>query len=226
MPLASATPFVRQLAETFRPHIDAHRAQGASAYMRNLFPFLGIATPQRRACVRAAAMAVPPIELRAEVEALYQRKEREYHYAAWDVACMASMRRNLQTSDVQWLQEYVTRHAWWDTVDYIVPKVLGPILRRDRKALVRVTKAWIDDENFWLQRAAIIVQLGWKSETDVDLLFSHILNRATSKEFFVQKGSGWALREYSKTDPRAVRSFLDAHPELSALTRREGGKYC
>jgi len=52
-------------------------------------------------------------------------------------------------------------------------------------------------------------------------------SRADSTEFFVRKGAGWALREYSKIDPKIVRTFIDAHyDELSSLTVREGSRYC
>jgi 3-methyladenine DNA glycosylase AlkD len=54
-----------------------------------------------------------------------------------------------------------------------------------------------------------------------------ILRRASSKEFFIRKGAGWALRELSKRDPQNVRAFLDENSvRLSPLTIREGGKYC
>lgn len=226
MPLPSAGDFVNRLADEFRPHADAQRAEAASAYMRHMFPFIGIPTPLRRQCVRTAVSDVPLIDLRGVCDLLYQREEREYHYAAWDVACVPAWRRQLDLHDVPWLATFITRHAWWDTVDYLVPKIIGPILRSNRNALTSITNSWISDDNVWLQRAAIIVQLGWKAETHQELLFSHVLRRADSREFFVQKGAGWALREYSKTNPAAVRQFLDANPQLSNLTRREGGKYC
>lgn len=226
MPLPSAGDFVNRLADEFRPLADAQRAEAASAYMRHLFPFVGIPSPLRRQCVRAAVASVHPSNLLTVCETLYRRKEREYHYAAWDVACLPAWRRQLDRHDVPWLATFITRNAWWDTVDYLVPKVIGPILRSNRETLTLITNSWIADDNIWLQRAAIIVQLGWKTDTDQELLFTHILHRADSKEFFVQKGAGWALREYSKTNPTAVRRFLDANPQLSKLTRREGGKYC
>ena len=77
----------------------------------------------------------------------------------------------------------------------------------------------------WLQRVCLIFQLTYKEKTDAELLFRYVRQVADSKEFFLQKGAGWALRQYSKTDPAAVRNFLDT-TRLSSLTRREGGKYC
>lgn len=46
------------------------------------------------------------------------------------------------------------------------------------------------------------------------------------EKFFIDKAIGWALREYSKTNPAWVRSFLqDAVNDLSKLTIREASKY-
>ena len=45
------------------------------------------------------------------------------------------------------------------------------------------------------------------------------------KEFFLRKGLGWALREYSKTDPDWVIEFVGRHPGLSSLSRREALKH-
>ena len=44
------------------------------------------------------------------------------------------------------------------------------------------------------------------------------------KEFFLHKGIGWALREYSKIDPDWVIEHVDKHPGLCSLSRREALK--
>ena len=60
--------------------------------------------------------------------------------------------------------------------------------------------------------------------TDVDRLLRACAARAGSPDFFVRKAIGWALREYARTDPAVVRAFVEAHPELSPLSRREALK--
>ena len=51
------------------------------------------------------------------------------------------------------------------------------------------------------------------------------LARAAETDFFYRKAIGWALREYSKTAPDAVRAFIAVHEhELSGLSKREGLK--
>ena len=66
----------------------------------------------------------------------------------------------------------------------------------------------------------ILYQLYYKEETDEERLFRYILRRANSDEFFVQKAIGWALREYAKTRPANVKSFVSRH-QLKPLSKRE-----
>ena len=69
-------------------------------------------------------------------------------------------------------------------------------------------------------------QLGWRQDTDADRLFRYALHLAPEGEFFIRKAIGWALRDYARWQPEAVREFLQRHAgTLSALTRREAGKH-
>jgi 3-methyladenine DNA glycosylase AlkD len=44
-------------------------------------------------------------------------------------------------------------------------------------------------------------------------------------EFFIKKAIGWALREYSKTEPDRVLKFVEKEKgSLSGLSYREGTK--
>ena len=84
---------------------------------------------------------------------------------------------------------------------------------------------WATDENIWIRRCAIEHQLGRKENTDTALLTEIIEANLKSTEFFINKAIGWALRDYSKTDPDWVRNFIATHPGLSTLSVREGSKY-
>ena len=78
----------------------------------------------------------------------------------------------------------------------------------------------------WLQRTALIFQLSYKEDTDAELLYSLIDRTLGSKEFFINKASGWALRQYSKFNPESVRNYIDSRrDQLAGLTIREGSKY-
>jgi 3-methyladenine DNA glycosylase AlkD len=131
--------------------------------------------------------------------------------------------RRLTAGALPALRRLITTKPWWDTVDSIRKPlgmlVLGTPLLKDE------LRAWNAGDDRWLVRSSIIVQLGFKQRTDQAFLFEMCANRASDREFFVRKGIGWALREYSKVDGTAVRQFVAAHPELSPLSQREALKW-
>jgi 3-methyladenine DNA glycosylase AlkD len=77
----------------------------------------------------------------------------------------------------------------------------------------------------WLHRAAIIHQLTYRKKTDVEWLRKAIIAGIESKEFFMQKAIGWALRQYARTNPAWVLEFVTLHHELKPLSKREALKY-
>jgi len=72
----------------------------------------------------------------------------------------------------------------------------------------------------------LLYGLKHKQKLDWDRLQADVKKLANSSEFFVQKATGWVLREYSKVEPLRVFSFIDDHrATLSKLAVREGEKY-
>lgn len=63
------------------------------------------------------------------------------------------------------------------------------------------------------------------ADTDLDLLTGVIEANQEDSEFFIRKAIGWALRDYARTDGDWVRAFVQGHPDLSPLSRREALKH-
>lgn len=214
------------------------------AYMKHLFPFFGIATPRRRligcevldlaGCARRTAYEIDEAWLAAFTRDLWQRDEREHQYAALDT--LAIHQRRLGPSFVtEVAAELVVDKAWWDSVDGMQSAVIGPVVARN-PVLISAVRTWLESPRIdrrpngcfspelALVRAALIHQLGRGETVDQALLFEFCAARATDREFFVAKAVGWALRDYSYTDPAAVEQFVASHPELTPLAQREALK--
>ncbi|NLA56646.1 MAG: DNA alkylation repair protein [Corynebacterium humireducens] len=193
-----------------RPLADPGRAVGMAAYMRDQFAFLGVGAVERRKATRGL---LPRLLDRELVDALWALPEREFHY----VACDHLRKVPLESTDVDFLRSVVTTRSWWDTVDALVTPV-------GRACTPEQMRAWARDDNLWVRRAAILHQLKRREATDTALLAEILAGNLGSGEFFIDKALGWALREYSRTDPAWVRAFLDTHG-VAALTRREATRY-
>ncbi|MFI9193412.1 DNA alkylation repair protein [Streptomyces californicus] len=222
-PLADAV--LTRLVAAYTPAADPVRAQVAAAYMKHVAPFLGIPTPERRALSRTVLAGLGrPDERDCAAVALrcWRLPEREYQYFAADY--LRRYANRCTSGFLPVLHHLVTTVPWWDTVDVLAAHVAGPLVAAD-PATVRAMDRWIDDPSLWAARTALLHQLRYKEATDADRLFGYCLRRADHPDFFVRKAIGWALREYARTDPAAVREFVEgARDRLSPLSAREALK--
>ena len=134
------------------------------------------------------------------------------------------MKKYLDATDLHKIYQLATTKSWWETVDSL-DELVGYLLL-SAKIKTEDILTWSLDENFWIRRIAIDCQLGFKEATDTELLSAVIHNNLGSKEFFINKAIGWALRDYSKTNPKWVACFLSENEEkLANLSLREASKY-
>ncbi len=209
---------------------DPTQAGPMQAYMKSPLPFLGIQKKARTAILtpvfKAHLMQSPQV-WRATVLALFQGAEyREQWYAALELLAFRAYRDWLDLEAVPLCESLICEAGWWDIVDEVATRRLGPLLMRERRALTPVFRAWATDPNPWKRRTSVLVQLKHKEQTDLNLLSHAIVANLDDPDFFLRKGIGWALREFARTDPRWVRAFVADHQDrLSPLSRREALKH-
>lgn len=201
------------------------QAEEMSRYMKNLFPFVGVPSPDRKEIFKQhlAKYGLPEYkELFAIAKSCYAQPQREYHYFAIDLA--GKFAKKADESFVPLLEFLLSKNSWWDSVDSVASNCTRDFFKKNISLQVPVTRKWMDSRNMWLQRASILFQLNYKNETNEKLLYKYILELKDSNEFFIQKAIGWALREYSKSNPESVKKFL-AENRLANLSVREASKY-
>ncbi|MGV9881279.1 DNA alkylation repair protein [Streptomyces sp. NPDC003006] len=204
---------------------DPRRAAQMRAYMKDIAPFLGLTSPVRRELSRAVLAGTPrPDEADCAAIALrcWGLPEREYAYFAVDY-----LRRHVRRCSSGFLpvvRHLVTTRPWWDTVDLLAAHVVGGLVAADPR-LRTVMDEWIEDEDLWVARTALLHQLRFKSATDAERLFAYCVRQSGHPDFFVRKAIGWCLREYARTDPEAVRAFVGRERDrLAPLSVREALK--
>src|SRR5262249_1423055 len=119
-------------------------------------------------------------------------------------------------------EEMIVSGAWWDYVDAIASRRIGHLLLRRHPESLRATMLeWSYSDNLWKRRTSIICQLAFGADIDRDLLYDCIEPSLPSREFFLRKAIGWALRQHARTDPDEVRRYVVLHEhELSPLSKR------
>lgn len=219
--MAAVAEIINGIDAGLRERADPQQAPAMAAYLRNRFPFFGVSAPVRRSLVIHAlrgAGEVGPSELLDIARHFFSLPEREFHLAGIDA--LVAKKNIFDESFVRkHAKFFLTTHSWWDSVDALRPAIGFHVAQEP--LLETVMFEWIRSENIWLRRSAIIHQLTLKANTDTDRLGALCSIVATDSEFFVSKSVGWALRDYSATNPTWVAQFVSKHPELTALARRE-----
>lgn len=208
---------------------DTTAAADMQRYMKSEMPFHGVPAPARERLLRELVEAHPlggADEVGAAADALWDgATRREERYLATGLVGHRRYARLVDPSWVPRLRHWIVTGAWWDHVDEIASRRVGPLLRAHPDVLRPVVVAWSTDPDPWLRRTSIICQLQSKADTDLDLLTDAIESSIDDRDFFLRKGIGWALRQYARTDPGWVRAFVDTHPQLSPLSRKEALKH-
>lgn len=216
--------YLTPLKQAFEKASNEKEAKGMKAYMLNQFEFYGIKTPQRDVLVKAflkTERIQQYKDLEQIVKYMWSQKEREWQYAAIDL--LASHITLWRSSTINLLEYCLTHKSWWDTVDGVGSDWLPKYFSVFSEKQIPVTQKWNRSTNLWLQRSSILFQRSYKKNTNTQLLAEYILRHQSSKEFFIQKAIGWALREYSKTNPEWVKSFVESN-DLAPLSKREALK--
>lgn len=215
--------FVNAITEAFYALENPEDAYWMRGYMKDRYPFLGIKKPERAAVFKAIYQQFGRAEDWYEVcSLLYALPEREFQYAAMEYMLKAKKSWDHRVPEL--IDQWVDATCWWDVVDVLGPKVLSEYFQMFPLELDRWIEHWMASPIFWHQRLCILFQLGYKSKTDVARLSQVILRLHTSKEFFIQKAIGWALRQYARTDADWVRKFVDQN-SLMPLSKREALKH-
>lgn len=216
---------IEEIQAIYTAHADEARAIEMARYMKDKNPFLGLPSPLRAELFKALfdGQNTPTAEVAMSLaEQLWRLPYREYHYLAVDILRKAKAYKKEES--ITLFEDLLVKNSWWDSVDHINGQLLGDYFSCFPQNKDAITGKWNESQNMWLQRVSVIFQLKYKHKTDLVLLSKHILRHSDSKEFFVQKAIGWALRTVAKFNPDFVRDFVEKHP-LKPLSKREAMKH-
>ncbi|TVV15561.1 DNA alkylation repair protein [Lactobacillus gasseri] len=203
---------------------DPELARQMESYMRNKFKFYGLKTPERRKSYHdliKLEKANKKIDWKF-LDQAWVDEHREAQYFVCDY--LIALEKYLKFEDIDHIFNYVKSKQWWDTIDSLIKPIENIGLRDDRVSDLMLV--WSKDDDFWVRRVAIEHQLLRKDKMNVELLNAILENNLGNSEFFINKAIGWALRDYSKTNPDWVKNFISKHhTEMATLSIKEGSKY-
>ena len=212
------------IKDLFEKNKHQENAIKMSQYMKNQFLFYGIVAPQRKNLYKEFLKQ----EKRTRtidwlfLDLCFLDDHREFQYLVYDY--LLALKKYLTYEDILTIQKYIQSKSWWDTVD-IFSKIIGYIGLHDIR-VGQLMIQWSTNPDMWLRRVAIIHQLGYKDKTSTDILKIIIINNLGSHDFFTNKAIGWSLRDFSKTNPQWVKTFIEQYKkQMNKLSIKEVSHY-
>lgn len=223
--MSSVTDLVAAVRDGLADLADPELAEQMRAYMKSELAYRGVPNPPRQALTKRVFAEHPLADKEEWLDAMltlwHDADFREERYCAIGLAAHRPYLRWREPDVLPVYDEMIVTGAWWDYVDELAIRHVGPLLADHRAEITPVLHEWAVDRDPWRRRTAIICQIKAKADTDLALLTAAVEANVDERDFFLRKGIGWALREYGKTDPEWVRDFVTAHPGLSPLSQRE-----
>jgi 3-methyladenine DNA glycosylase AlkD len=199
------------------------------AYMKSTMPYLGASAPNVRAVCREVFATYPFRDAeswRADILAMWRSaKHREERYAAIALSGHRNAAPFQTLETLPMYEELIVSGAWWDYVDDIAAHRIGPLFQAYPREMRRLLITWSRSPDMWKRRTSIICQIQLGDATDLPLLYECIQPSLSSKEFFLRKAIGWALRQVAWRDPDEVTRYVNERADaLSPLSKREALK--
>ena len=221
------SPIARNVSQHLHTLADPDKAEKMAAYMKTSMPFYGVQAGPRDQIVKTIASDIhlsSHDDYVALIEALWNLPHREEKYIAIRLA--RRFKPFITPASLPLYERLIRDGAWWDFVDELATHLVGTVLKNSPDQTWPTLDRWLHDPDLWIRRAALLAQNRLKSHTDPQKLFAYCLHLADEEDFFIRKAIGWALREYARTAPEAVRDFLNTHADaLSPLSVREASKH-
>jgi len=217
------------LRKKLRSIADPEKAPAMKAYMKSEMPYHGVPSPLlRKICKELFADLEFSThnEWQEQVLSLWRNARfREERYAAIQLAEHRCSRPFQTSKSLKTYEEIVVTGAWWDYVDVIASHHVGFLVREFPRQMKPKMRVWSRSPNLWKRRTSILCQLGSGKDTDFNLLYGCIEPSYGSKEFFLNKAIGWALRQVAWSNPEETLRYVkkNAH-RLHPLSQREALK--
>ncbi|MFC2150502.1 DNA alkylation repair protein [Calditrichota bacterium] len=219
--------FVLTIREGLKSSANHQNAVPMQIYMKSEMPYRGVKSPQQKKIFQSSSKNWQPGDLNEYLKVIEQLWDAEYREERYAAIFIAQKYKKFQTLEALLTYRMMIKTgAWWDYVDAIASHLIGSLLQNYPDNMKPLMYEWIEDEDVWIRRTALLCQLKFKAETDQQMLFDFCRKRLGEESFWIRKAIGWALREYSKSKCEEVSRFVEKQShKMSGLTLREASKY-
>ncbi len=193
---------------------DEHFARDVKRYLKSPYEFYGIRVP----------------ELRVMAKRLHEEHDLRDFYRVFNKLWSSGFHEEMSLAlyTLQLYEDDFDLSTWkfikprlkymktWDQVDNFSSQILGKILLkypRMEREIMRLS----DSDNIWLRRIAIVSTLPLIKQGNIKLTMQLAEKYVYDENDYIQKATGWMLREAGKQKPEIVKRFILKHIHMPSI---------
>lgn len=194
---------------------------------RSELKYCGVRVPNRRKRVQQgfSFSSGAPDEVLATWDDLWKTSDNgDVMHCALDY-CRSQIRKTVNPNWWPILRTWINRVENWAHADDL-SGIYARFLATDQEAVLPQIRDWIASQDLWTRRVGLVSTIRYTGKNAVflspKLAFSLVEPTLDDHRYYVQKGTGWVLRELQQVYPHDFEVFLNIHLDRMgaiALTR-------
>src|SRR4030042_3792215 len=183
-------------------------AEDIKRYIKSPYEFYGIRVPE----IRILAKKLYEEHSLKEFYNIFNKLWKSGYHEEMSLALytLQLYEKDFDLTTFQFLKPKLKDIKSWDQIDAISTFIIGKILLKYpgfEKEILRLSKS----KDFWVRRIAIVSTLPRIKKGDIKLTIDLAEKYIKDKEPYIQKATGWMLREAGKQKPEVVKRFILKH---------------
>lgn len=188
------------------------KAEQSKSYLKSPYAFYGITVPQ----LRKIAQKYKNLDIYATFnlfDELWNSNNHEEMSLALFLLTNHKKKFNIEFWDFLTNQKRIEKFKTWDHVDEACSHTLGVVLANNVHLNSEIKK-FAESRNPWIRRISMVSQYPCikKGKLQLTLLLAEKL--AYDEDIYVQKATGWMLREAAKKNLIQVKEFINHHKDM------------
>jgi len=193
---------------------DKQFASDIKRYIKSPYEFYGVRVPE----IRIMAKRLHEEHNLKEFYKIFDRLWKSGYHEEMSLALYALQLYEKEFDMKTWkfLKPRLKEIQTWDQIDAVSTFIIGKILLvypKLEKELLKLSK----NENFWQRRIAIVSTLPRIKTGDIKLTMKLAEDYINDSEPYIQKATGWMLREAGKKEPEIVKKFILKHIHMPSI---------
>jgi 3-methyladenine DNA glycosylase AlkD len=191
------------------------KAELVKKYLKSPYDFYGITVPQlRKIAKNYGDMSI--YDTFNLFDELWNSNNHEEMSLALFLLTNHKKKFNLEFWDFLTNSKRLEKFKTWDHVDEACAHTFGEILAANAHLNTQI-KEFSNSRNPWIRRISIVSQYPSIKKGKIQLTILLAEKLCYDDDVYVQKATGWMLREAGKKNPSQLKEFLNVHKAMKPV---------